>query len=399
MDARQTPPSPLNRPSSAPVRYVYRRPLPLFLARCFDRLGPRFMSRRPAAGRTRPLSFAHIAVIRADQIGDIVLALPYISALRRRYPHARVTLVTTSAGQALLQTVPGLCETRAFNPPWFAGDRGTLQAMRDLRALLKDLRPDAVVDLRGDVRHLWVARRALPDTWIEGYGITGGGFLADRAPAYPANLHAALKNFSFMDVPVPTEPLSLPAELAAQPLNRRVRDLLPEKKSLWVAFHIGAGADSKRWPEAYWKKLAERVSRETDAHIVWIGDRDADDRSRIILSLLDAADRGRSTVLCHLLGLGELNTLLARCELLVTHDSGPAHVAAARKIPTLVLFSGANDTREWRPLNPNAVLLSHPVPCSPCGLKVCNQPRHFCMEGIEPDRVFEKVKEMMRVKG
>lgn len=372
--------------------YVYRRASHRFLAALFDAAGPFFFLRKHP--QARPERFSHIAVLRVDQIGDIVLAVPFLKALRERHPSSRITFVTTPAGAALLQGSKNLCDLVVFDAPWFNGDRGGLQALRDLRTLLGSLGADAVVDLRGDVRHLLAARQALPKAWIEGYGITGGSFLADHVPVYKPGAHAALKNFEFMGVSKPSSEseVALP-DLAALPLNRRVRDLLDGKKKPWIAFHIGAGADSKRWPEIYWKELAERVVRGTPAQIVWIGDRDADDRARIVLSLLTPAERERSTVICHLLNLGELGTLLKQCDLLVTADSGPAHVAAASRTPTLVLFSGANEPGEWRPLNSGAAILRHPVACAPCGLRVCSQPTHACMEGILPEEVFKRVAE------
>lgn len=376
-----------------PPRYVYRRAAPRFLAALMDTVGPYFFLKKKH--NVRPSVPAHIAVIRVDQIGDIVLAIPFLRALRLRYPQSRITLITTSAGQALLRDRPELAQITVFDAPWFRGDRGILQAMRDLRLLLKALAPDAVVDLRGDVRHLWSARRALPHAWIEGYGITGGGFLADYAPEPRAGVHASIQNFAFMDVARPSGLPALNEPIGAQPLNRRVTDLLPPKSGPWVAFHIGAGADSKRWPEGSWKRLAERVSRETPARIIWIGDRDADDRARIVLSLLAPEDRPRSVVLGHLAGLGELGTLLESCDALVSHDSGPAHIAATRALPTLVLFSGANDPAVWRPLNPKALIITHPAPCAPCGLRICAQPAHICMEGIDPDDVFEQLRRLL----
>lgn len=408
MDARQTPADPVNSVPGATElarasgdRYVYRRRLPRLLAASFDRVGPILFPRKKIS--VRPSTFWRIAVIRADQIGDVVLAVPFLDALRARHPDAQVTFVTSSAGQELLRSARGFCAVRVFNAPWFRGERGTLQAMRDLGILLKTLEPDAIVDLRGDVRHLWAARRALPDAWIEGYGITGGAFLADFVPAYRPGRHAALKNLEFMDVAVPAAQAkeifaacSVRPDLAALPLTRKVTDTLAVGGSRpRVAFHMGAGADSKRWPELFWRGLAERVSRETSAQIVWIGDRDAEERSRRVVAQLDSRDRERSVVLGEQVGLGSLNTLLEKCRLLVTHDSGPAHVASAVRLPTLVLFSGANSPEEWRPLNPAAVVLNRPVPCAPCGLKTCGQPTHRCMEAIEPDAVFEKILRML----
>ncbi len=367
--------------------------MPALLAAAFDLAGPWFLRRRRL---TRPAYFEHIAVLRVDQIGDIVLSVPYLRALRVRYPQSRITLITTSAGRAMLQSIADLAEVRVFDAPWFRGERGILQAMRELRLLLALLAPDAVVDLRGDVRHLWSARRALPKAWIEGYGKTGGAFLADHAPAMEPGRHAALQNFAFMDVRMPDGLPELKEPLAGLPMNRRVRDILPAKQGIRMAFHIGAGADSKRWPESHWKRLAERVARETSSEVVWIGDRDADDRARIILSLLAPADRVRFTVVCHLLNLEELGTLLGTCDALVSHDSGPAHVAAAWGLPTLVIFSGANDPAEWAPLNPKAQILYHAASCAPCGLKVCSQRSHLCMEGIDPDTAFERLTELCR---
>ena len=83
--------------------------------------------------------------------------------------------------------------------------------------------------------------------------------------------------------------------------------------------------------------------------------------------------------------------LLARCRAFVGNDSGPAHLAAAVGVPSVVLFSGTNDVAIWRPWGQGAMTIQEHPPCAPCGLAVCARADHACMTWITVDRVLEAV--------
>ena len=84
----------------------------------------------------------------------------------------------------------------------------------------------------------------------------------------------------------------------------------------------------------------------------------------------------------------ELAALLEAADLFVGADSGPAHLAAWARTRSVVLFSGTNQVKQWRPPSETLTVLQHPTECSPCHLKRCVFPDHPCMTALTPDRVL-----------
>jgi ADP-heptose:LPS heptosyltransferase len=92
--------------------------------------------------------------------------------------------------------------------------------------------------------------------------------------------------------------------------------------------------------------------------------------------------------------LEELAALLARAGGFVGHDSGPAHLAIAAGVPSVLLYSGVNALRSWGPWGGCTRVLNHEVECSPCGLAVCNR-NHECMRDLAPQAVVDALREMV----
>lgn len=379
--------------------YAFKHPLKRFLASVFDTAG-RILCRH--AKRPVPEPLKTIVVIRVDQIGDVVFADPFLRALKSRLPAARVLFLTSPAGKELYGPGGAADEVIAFDAPWFHYPASLAAACRgffDLGRVLESLAPDVIIDLRGDARHILAAAWGSPRSWRSGYGRTGGGFLLDAEPAYEDRAHAAERNLKFLEPfgPVAGAPaLEIGPRIAATPLPEELMVLLPSKTRRRVALHAGAGAPSKEWPDAHWVSFA-RAAAAWDADFFWIGDAAAHVKTRRILGGL-ADLRERFTDLSGRLPLASLGTFFETCDFLVTGDSGPAHVAASRKLKTLVVFSGANEIFEWKPLSREADIVYREVPCSPCHERVCPRRRHDCMEDLLPETVILEANRLFREK-
>jgi heptosyltransferase-2 len=99
-----------------------------------------------------------------------------------------------------------------------------------------------------------------------------------------------------------------------------------------------------------------------------------------------------------LTGLTDLSQavgVLSLADVLVSNDTGPAHIAAALNRPTLVIF-GPTDPRTTRPFSPRAEIIRRPPDCAPCMLRDCPID-HRCMWAITPDEVFARASAMMKV--
>lgn len=338
---------------------------------------------------------SRLVVRTPNWLGDAVMALPAVAALRRAWPETAVTVAAPAAiaplfdedlGGGPLPSValtPGLQESTAIGGGQF----------------------DAVLLLPNSFRSAWLARRAgIAARW--GYAGNFRGPLLTRAVARPSGtLHQsayylALVRGLGIDAPsVPSDaahadgvlPPELPRIMVREVTKRRTEQLLerlgvpPDARI--VGFAPGAAyGHAKRWPPARVAEVVTRVWREKGAVSVLVGAAGDRDAGREIESALPPDVR-----VLNLIGRTDLRLLtglLARCGAFVSNDSGAMHLAAAIGVPVAAIF-GPTDDRVTAPLGDHDVLI-HQVFCRPCMLRDCPID-HRCMTGIAVDAVFGAV--------
>lgn len=405
-----------------------RRYLRIFI-RMIDFIGERFFLQK----KTPPPHFKSILIIRLDQIGDIVLSQPFITILKKNRPDAKLIFLTTPAGHEILGQLPDIDEFVIFDPGWFAVSsrdpfavssrdpqgRGIssiftavhrltnqIRTFFSLVRCLKQIPADVIVDLRGDFRHILAARLAKPKSWLLSYGSTGGEFLLDcvachsepagrRIPSLPP--HAIDRNMNllnYLNVQIDSREMpSLSPHIASSPLSSSF--LQSKKEGRWIALHMSATTPSKLWPLSHWKGLIDQMIADPDIHFFLIGDKKASDLFQKIGGRFDPSTMSRFTNLCGKLLLSQLGTFLKMCDLLISVDSAPVHIASAHGVKTIVLFSGTTEPDIWKPLNPNAKMLTYAVSCAPCHERICPKEKHLCMEELTPQRVYSEAQAIL----
>ncbi len=148
-----------------------------------------------------------------------------------------------------------------------------------------------------------------------------------------------------------------------------------------LAVHLGAGTSAKRWPPAHWNALLARFLGDGWRVVIVGGADDAvpADHRPAHPNFRDWTGR---------LAVTQTAAVLERADLFIGADSGPAHLASCAGVPSVILFSGTNRARQWRPWSRRSLVLKHRVGCRPCHHKTCPLADHPCMEGLAPDRVY-----------
>jgi len=139
---------------------------------------------------------------------------------------------------------------------------------------------------------------------------------------------------------------------------------------------------AKRWPAEAYASLADRLI-DSQKQVLLIGSADEADVTREVTSRMQQ----QPIVLTGKTSLDQITAVLALVDLVVTNDTGPAHIAAALGRPTLVIF-GPTNPLTTRPFAPEAEILRHAPDCAPCMLRDCPID-HRCMTAISVDEVFE----------
>lgn len=337
-----------------------------------------------------------ILIIRLDTIGDVLLSEPAISALRRRFPSARIDLITRGSGKALLEGNRHVDAHIVFDAPWYANWRGLrISWRRELRrtlACLRELRRekyDLAVELRGDYRDLLFAV-ATGARVVVGSSWRGGRFLLDHDAPVDLDAHRVELALT-VAATAGADPRPAAPKLYLNRLERALaQELLPEKRAIYIAMHLGAGFPSKCLPVSTFADVAKELWTRWGASLIVLGgpeDRPIVDSflGNLPFQPLDLAGK---------LTLKETAAVLERCRLFVGNDSGPMHMAAAVGTP-VVAFFGPSEPRNYRPYGVDYRIVEVDLDCRPCDHVHCVHDVNYCMTSISPERIIVACNELL----
>ena len=284
-----------------------------------------------------------IAVLRANRLGDLVLALPALAALRAAYPQAELTLLGAGWHPQLLEGRPGPWD-RVEVVPGCPGVRDTDTAEHDPPAVERFLAAqrrrgyDLAVQLHGGGAHSNPFVRALGAALSVGARDRGAPAL-DRDVPYAVTQHEVLRLLEVVAL-AGACPAGLEPVLAVTARDRAAAAAaLPDDDGRpLVAVHLGASDPRRRWPVPRFAAVADDLA-ERGAQLVIVGSGPEDARAA---RSLRAAVRAPVVDLVDRLSLPALTGVLARCSLVVANDSGPRHLAAAVGAPTVGVFLAPN---------------------------------------------------------
>ncbi|GAB3314222.1 hypothetical protein GCM10027451_28940 [Geodermatophilus aquaeductus] len=300
--------------------------------------------------RSAPLSPAgalvpgveRIAVLRANFLGDLVLTLPALAALRAAYPDAEITLLGAPLHAALLDGRPGPWDRVVVVPPW-PGVRDAPGASRDgneARAFLAGQRAegyDLALQLHGGGGNSNPLVAALGARVTAGARDAGAPPL-DRWLPYCSDQHELLRCLEVAGL-LGAVPVTLEPRLAVTPEDASAADgVLPPGPEPLVALHPGAQDPRRRWPAECFAALAETLAGE-GARVALVGTGEDDRRAA---DAIRAATTAPLVELVGRLSLSALAGVLARCRLVVADDSGPRHLAEAVGTATVGVFLERN---------------------------------------------------------
>jgi heptosyltransferase-2 len=337
-----------------------------------------------------------IVVLAPNWLGDAVLALPAVQAVRQAHSGAHIAVAARRSVADLFRLVGGVDGVVALEGD---GRWWRLAALRADAAALRGF--DVAVLLPNSFQAAWTARRAaIPERW--GYAADARSRLLTRAvprargghqSEYYSRLVAALG----MPVGDGAPALDVPASVrdaAAALLAREGHD--PEAPV--VVFAPGAAyGKAKQWIPAHVAALATRLGRERRATCVLVGSRGDAPTAREIRRQLGPLEPGRLVDLTARTPLDMLAGVLAVADACVSNDSGAMHLAAAVGTGVVAPFGPTNElaTRPLARPGRRAEVLTHQVWCRPCMLRECPID-HRCMTGITPDRVYATVGAVLR---
>lgn len=289
-----------------------------------------------------------ILVIEPWNIGDVILALPFLSQLRVRFPRAKVTMLAQPHAAQILEGTGLVDDFIPANITWSAErtPRSLNAEWRELWRLRKELRArefEIGFSCRLHVReHVLLGLSGA--TRRVGYAFgEGDALLTDPVPVDNPHRQKVDDWLRLFDPFGGMQAGPIPSLCVSEPERARARDMLADRgitaSDVLIGIHPGASLPEKRWPLESFRRVASVLGARDDVRVlVFVEPSSYGD------SLADVSGVSSAKV-----GLRELIALIDRCDLLVCNDSGPMHIAGALDVPTVAVFGSGID-RWFSPL-------------------------------------------------
>jgi heptosyltransferase I len=333
-----------------------------------------------------------IAILKPSALGDVVHALPVLTALRRRYADAHIAWVVNRSYASLLAGHPHLnaiipFERSAFRRPWTA-----LPYTANFAQQLRRRRFDIVLDLQGLLRTgLMAAATGAPIKL--GFANAREGatrFYSHVIPVPDAKqIHAVERYWKFADYlgagHVPKE-FHVPISALERHAAERRLQALPRP---WVAVVPGSRWATKCWPGEHYRELLNATLARPGGTAVFVGGPEDATLSATIAERLKIP----SVNLCGKTSLPALAATLNACDAALGNDTGPIHLAAALGKPCVVPYTCTSPTLH----GPFGVGGGVPttVPCAASYLKKCPNGL-ICFQDLSPKKLIPTFDEVLR---
>jgi lipopolysaccharide heptosyltransferase I len=342
-------------------------------------------------------AFKNILIIKPSSLGDIVLALPALTALRKSFSDAEISWLVRPEFAPLLENHPHLTRTIPFDRKFLAKAWFNPDALGALLAFIRQLRSskfDAVFDFQGLFRTASLA-------WLSGcerrFGMAtarefGHIFYTHRVPQNQDCIHLVdyyLKIVRTAGASDTDVQFVLPQDGGAADSVRKLLVKHGIELNNYAVLVPGSAREDKRWPVERFAALADRISSQFGLSIVTAGDSSEADLVNWLKGLANVS----VVNLAGQTSLKELIALLKAARLVVSNDTGPGHIAAALGVPVVLIFGPTNPARVEPYKRSECVVANDP---DGRGLKADSyDPRHS-IEGITVEQVCQKVCEQMK---
>jgi lipopolysaccharide heptosyltransferase II len=344
----------------------------------------------------------NILCVRLDNMGDVLMCTPAMRAIRESLPGSTMTLLASGSGVAVAPFIPEIDAVIRYAPPWMKSSQPH-DAACDLQ-MVQTLREHA---FDAAVIFTTYSQSALPAAML--------CYLAGiplRLAHCRENPYQLLTNW--IRDPEPEQnlrhetrrQLDLVAQIGCRTANEKlsfnvndddrmsVQHLLRESgidtHKPWVLVHPGATAPSRRYPATHWSHVIAQLAYN-NIDVVLTGDGSEAELIATIMRDVPHAEGVRS--MAGKLDLGQLGAAISLASVIVSNNTGPAHMAAAIGTPLVDLYALTNPQHTpWQV--PHRVLF-HDVPCRFCYQSVCPKGHNDCLTKVTPPQVVTAVQSLL----
>lgn len=340
------------------------------------------------------IDYKKILIIQLQPIGDILRTTPVVTKLRGQNPESYIAFLAYDRYAELLKGNPKIDEIIFFNRSRYLEEIkdkeavGVFNELKDFANRLSEMGFDLVINLHntyisGILTYLARPGESRGVTINEfGHLLIPPGWLLAPQDLWRSGLN--MVQIYLRNAGLDTDGAKLEIYLKEEDSAFREEFLRKENlgaRDLLIGLNPGAGVYSKKWPKERFAEVGNRLAREYGARIIIFGGKGDIGYAQEIMNSMKASPinaAGKTT-------LRQLVSLIQRCNLFITNDSGPMHIASAANAPIVAIF-GSSSQGINAPYGTKSVTLQADIPCIPCTKSYCEELE--CLKSISVEDVL-----------
>ena len=353
-----------------------------------------------------------VLVLRLDRIGDVLMSLPALHALRAALPEAKIRLAVGEWSREIAKDAP-VDEVLIWSAPWVGRkDEGALAMGSLFQAARSRLltRPDLAIDLQGDSRAIWLMAATGARSRV-GYANTGSAALLTAIADLDEGVNFVEQNHRAIEIALGRSLPRKPFQWLNEERRKRGATLLAarlaaaglERRGPVIGIHPGAGRRIKEWSVERFIELGRRLVNEKSAVLVLSGSASEANKAEAIRSALQGAVLDLSGGL----DLGAFAEVMSAFDAFISGDTSAMHFACALGVPSVAIF-GPSDPRRYFSGGDQGfgsgrrhIALAPALWCSPCNLirrppEECDSaPVPECLAQVTTAAVFDAAADVL----
>ena len=339
------------------------------------------------------LTLKKILVIKISALGDTILSIPSLKALRKKFPGAVIKVLVGLPSSSILRGCPYIDERIVYDPK--SKDVG-FKGLLKIASRLKKEDFDIVIDLQNNkASHLLSFLSMAPLRY--GYDNKKWSFFLNKrvkdTPIPVGPVEHQFRTLKLLGIQKDDEKPELwPSKEDEEWADNFLRQNWTDPSRVLVGINIGSSKrwQSKRWEPAFIAELCDELAKRRNIRTLLTG---AEGDTKIAGDIAGKS-RSKPIIAVGKTDILQLAALIKRCSVYITTDSAPLHVAASMGIPFVALF-GPTDPKRHVPRVKAYKILKSNVRCSPCYRPVCKK-GNKCMKKIKVDEVLAAVEEFLK---
>ena len=347
----------------------------------------------------------NICVYRIGNIGDLLCTIPALWQIRHHYPNAKITLLSSPgkkgaiSAQHVLQGFKCVDDIQLY----YQEDIRGLDKIKKFRVWLKSFEFDYFIQIPAVGTRFLQQVKALVFFRLTGIKCADGFYLST------SNLFPEIQ-MKYLQPPTEVERCMIhlpftadhcvkfgfcPSERDLVIVERCLKEIRGSSSGPLAALSFFGKKATQRWPLNYFADIAQRWVMEQKGITVLIGGVTESVMADEIIENIPGKFRADVINLCGRFTIQQSMCFLQRCQLLVSIDTGTAHMAAIADVPCVGIYSAYNLPYQWYAYGKNIRILRKNLICSPCMKNECKYGRFAkCMEAISPEEVWQQIMEL-----